>query len=107
MDGLLVVNVQDSYSVQSHTPVQFNTTYGYNNAITTMSGGNTINKPVVEYEVKLIDSHSGETVMVSSAKSKGNAFADNSDLAKSLVENLMRKMRSEHLFPQMEPKQKR
>ena len=95
--ALLSVTLTNAYSTSTYVPPTYNTTgnaYASGNtanwnSTTYQSGGYNVNKPVEEYEISIIDLTTLEKVMISTSKTKGNAFAKGKDLSNSLVRKIV------------------
>jgi hypothetical protein len=92
-EGIVFINLTDSYSTQSWIPPTTRTTStitsyannAYFNATTNTSGGYAISKPVEKYEVFVVDGASAKKSIIASGTTKGNAFAKPANLSKSLA----------------------
>ena len=95
--ALLTVTLTNAYSTSTYIPPTYNTSGNAYmsgntanwNSTTYQSGGYNVNKPVEEYEISIIDLTTFEKVMVSTSKTKGNAFAKGKDLSNSLANEIV------------------
>lgn len=98
--ALLHVSLTNSYSTSTYVPPTYNTTgnaYAYGNtanwnSTTYQTGGYNIDKPVEEYEITVFDMATWEKVMVSTSKTRGNAFAKARDLSNSLANKIVKEL---------------
>jgi hypothetical protein len=75
--------------------------YSYFNAYQTpgyTTGGYSISKPNAVYSAKLFDMATGNVVWQADGFSRGNAFADYSDLAESMAEEAVKKLYDDQVF---------
>jgi hypothetical protein len=84
IDGVLIVQLTDAYTKTTYQS-RSQTTYNPYTGINTQTNTNAINKPRREYAVNIYDSKTSETVWMSTSVTKGNAFADEGTLLKSLA----------------------
>lgn len=74
-----------------------NTTTTYNPP--SIFGGFTVSKPTAQYGAALYDVETGKRVWVAEISSRGNAFADYTDLARSAAAEAIRKLAEDGLIP--------
>lgn len=112
IDGILIINLEGAWKSRSYIPKMYFTngnfytyhypynTYGYYNKNTQVYGGYYIAKPVVKFQISLVDTKSGKTVWISSATTRGNVRAKYDTLVNSLAETTVKKLEKEHIIEQ-------
>lgn len=106
IDGILVVGLKDYWTSQSYVPkssTSQGTTSLYGNSLyyrsyTKEYGGYYISKPNVKFEIRLFDSKLGEVAWLTSALTKGDAFADYNTLANSLAKKVVKELIKENML---------
>ncbi len=105
VDGVLFMILTDAYTDQASgtaTTTGFATVYGntvrYRERTTYTPG-----KPRATYDLRLADLRTGEIVWISSTVTRGNAYANDSVMAKSLARSTIKELLAEQLvLPQAE-----
>ena len=85
IDGVLIVQLTDAYTKTTYHSNSQTTYNPYTRGINTQTNTNAINKPRREYAVNIYDAETFERVWMSTSLTKGNAFADEEKLLKSLA----------------------
>lgn len=100
IDGVLVVNVSSTGTSQTYVPPTYQTrsnAYIYGNYLSGTSttqtyGGYNINKPWASFTAQLIDVETGQVVWISTATTRGNAFAGGKTLLRSMAGKMTKKL---------------
>jgi hypothetical protein len=99
--------VKHAYIPQSYYPgatsgtartVGDTTFFNFNQSPGYTMGGHTISKPRATYTALLHNLQDGQPIWKADANSRGNAFADSSDLGRSLAEETVDKLFADQLF---------
>lgn len=99
-EGYLLIAMTNAYSVQTYVPPTYNTSgsaYSYGNytnvsATTTQTGGYTVNKPVQEFKIELIDVSTSKTAYQATGQTRGGGGVTDEIMADSLANALVEKL---------------
>jgi hypothetical protein len=102
-DGLLLVDLTDSYRDQKSTPGYATTFWGKRSILTTFSGGDVVSLPRTKFRIELLDIASQHNVWVSSTLTQGNAYAGAETMAQSLAQSTVKQLTVDGLIKDNTP----
>ena len=102
IDASLLIAAGQQGTSSSYIPPTFtssctvwNSSTGCQQATTTTSGGQAVQKPWAQFTAQLFDAHTGKVVWFATANTGGNAFASSTTLATSMANETLSRLRAD------------